>query len=138
MIHSIDIAELNNRLKGGASTTLLDVRRKADAEASPQCIGGAAYRDPEQIEEWIKELKPKRWKFPQNPYANTDYTAYTLEWGEVKAGIGSVSAGVAPRFQLGTIPVLDVLQMWNLRETVSDELPRQAKRGVRSSGGRFL
>jgi uncharacterized protein len=56
MTHSIDIAELNNRLKGGASITLLDVRRKTDAEANPQCIGGAVYHDPEKIEGWVKGL----------------------------------------------------------------------------------
>ena len=56
MTTSIDMAELNNRLKGGEAITLLDVRRKADAEANPQCIGGAVYRDPEKIEEWVKGL----------------------------------------------------------------------------------
>lgn len=56
MTTSIDIAELKNRLKGGGTITLLDVRRKADADADPRSIAGAAYRNPEKINEWVKEL----------------------------------------------------------------------------------
>ncbi|MGA6927368.1 MAG: HDIG domain-containing metalloprotein [Desulfosarcina sp.] len=47
---------MNNRLKGVESITLLDVRRKADADADPRCIAGAAYRNPEQVDAWIKDL----------------------------------------------------------------------------------
>jgi len=53
---SIDIAELNNRLKDAEPITLLDVRRKADANGDPRCIAGAAYRNPEKMDAWIKEL----------------------------------------------------------------------------------
>ncbi len=63
----------------------------------------------------VGDLKPKRFRFPQNPYGNTSsFTAYTLEWGETKIGLGSVSTGVVPRVQVGTAPVLDVLQVWNI------------------------
>jgi rhodanese-related sulfurtransferase len=37
--------------------TILDVRRKADFEADTQMIPGAAYRDPERVEEWSKDLR---------------------------------------------------------------------------------
>ena len=56
MTTSIDVAELNNRLQGSEPMTLLDVRRKADADADPRSIAGAAYRNPEKIDEWVKEL----------------------------------------------------------------------------------
>lgn len=56
MTHSIGINELNQRLSGPDPMVLLDVRRKADAEADPQCISGAVYRDPEKIDAWVKEL----------------------------------------------------------------------------------
>lgn len=60
------------------------------------------------------ELEPKRHRFPQNPYANTSsFTAYTLEWGETKIGLGSVSTGVLPRVQLGTAIALDAVGVWN-------------------------
>lgn len=61
----------------------------------------------------VKELQPKRWKLPQNPYAQTDFTAYTLEWGEVKIGLAAITVGVLPRVQLGTAPILDVLKVPN-------------------------
>lgn len=56
MTTSIDINELSKRLSSGGQVTLLDVRRQADADADPRCIAGAAYRNPEQIDEWIKGL----------------------------------------------------------------------------------
>jgi uncharacterized protein len=56
MTTSIDISELKNWLKGSEPITLLDVRRKADADADPHCIAGAVYRNPEKIESWIKEM----------------------------------------------------------------------------------
>jgi rhodanese-related sulfurtransferase len=36
--------------------TLLDVRRKADYQAHPNTIKGAVWRDPEKIDEWVKQL----------------------------------------------------------------------------------
>ncbi len=61
----------------------------------------------------LAELKPKRHRFPQNPYAQTDFTAYTLEFGEAKVGLASVTYGLAPRVQVGTSPVLDILGVYN-------------------------
>ena len=60
--------------------------------------------------EW---LEPQRRDLPQLPHAQTDFTAYTLEWGETKVGLASVSVGVLPHTQLGTIPVLDGLGVFN-------------------------
>jgi hypothetical protein len=57
----------------------------------------------------------KRGRQPQDPYANTNsYSAYTVEWGEVKVGVGSITVGVLPRLQLGTSPALDVLGVPNI------------------------
>lgn len=64
-------------------------------------------------EDQLKELKPKRWKFEQNPYASVDFTAYTLEWGEAKIGLGGVSYGIAPRVQIGTNPIFDAVGVFN-------------------------
>jgi hypothetical protein len=61
-----------------------------------------------------RELAPKRHKYPQNPYGNTaSYTAYTLEPGEAKIGLGAVQVGVLPRFQVGTVPLLDLVGVFN-------------------------
>lgn len=56
MAKSIDPQELNSRLTSAETPTLIDVRRKTDYEASPEKIPGATWRDPEKIEDWIKDL----------------------------------------------------------------------------------
>lgn len=58
---------------------------------------------------------PRRATLPQDPYSNnSSYTAYALEWGEAKLGVGSIQAGIAPRIQLGTAPMLDLIGALNL------------------------
>jgi len=76
MTTSIDIAELNNRLKGGEPITLLDVRRKADADDDPRYIAGAAYHDPEKIYEWVKTLP-----------AGKPAVVYCVKGGSVSQGV---------------------------------------------------
>lgn len=46
---------------------------------------------------------------PVHARGQTDFTAYTLEWGEVRLGLKNSGIGVLPRTQLTTQPVLDVL-----------------------------
>ncbi|MDP6933893.1 MAG: hypothetical protein QGG40_13295 [Myxococcota bacterium] len=62
----------------------------------------------------FKWLKPKRGRLPQNPYGQTDFTAYTLELGEVKIGVASITAGVLPGVQIGTVPALFALGVPNV------------------------
>ena len=50
MTSSIDIHTLNKMLGAGDAPVLLDVRRKADYEATPQKIAGARWCDPENID----------------------------------------------------------------------------------------
>lgn len=54
----------------------------------------------------LKKFKPSRNLLPQNPRGQTDYTAYTLEWGEVELGLTYVSIGVLPGVQVSTVPAL--------------------------------
>jgi len=58
-------------------------------------------------------LQPARRRLPSNDRAQTDFTAYTLEWGETKLGLASITVGALPRTQIGTVPVLDALQVPN-------------------------
>ncbi len=46
---------------------------------------------------------------PVHARGQTDFTAYTLEWGEVRLGLRSSGVGVLPRTQVTTQPLLDVL-----------------------------
>jgi len=52
---SISPEELKKILEKG-SVLLLDVRRKADYDADPGTIPGAAWRNPEQVEAWSQEI----------------------------------------------------------------------------------
>ena len=60
MADSIDIAGLKNLIKGPFAPIILDVRRKADIEASPYKIHGAIWRDPDRINDWSTELSVGR------------------------------------------------------------------------------
>ncbi|MEQ1570087.1 MAG: hypothetical protein ABMA64_30920 [Myxococcota bacterium] len=71
-------------------------------------------------------LRPRRGRFPQDPYANTaSYTAYTLEPGETRLGPASVTVGLTRRLQVGTAPLLDVVGAvnGNLKANVTREGP---------------
>ena len=60
MTSSINIHTLNKMIGTGNAPVLLDVRRKADYEATPQKITGATWCDPENIDRWVKDLPSGR------------------------------------------------------------------------------
>ena len=64
-------------------------------------------------EEQHDYLEPKLHRLPPEPYNQTDFTAYTLEWGEFKIGAANVSVGVLPRVELGTSVIMDTLGIPN-------------------------
>jgi uncharacterized protein len=83
MADSINPQELKKRLAGAEAPTLIDVRRKTDYEADPKKIAGAVWRDPEKIEDWVKDLP-----------AGAPAVVYCVKGG-------SVSQSVADRLQKG-------------------------------------
>jgi rhodanese-related sulfurtransferase len=50
--------ELQDKLIQNTKICVLDVRRKADYEKSPETIAGATWHDPEKVAEW-RETLPK-------------------------------------------------------------------------------
>ena len=58
-------------------------------------------------------LKPSPHHLPQNPYGHIDFTAYALEWGEVQVGLANIHAGILPRVQVGTSPLLNAIGLYN-------------------------
>ena len=64
-------------------------------------------------EEQHEFLEPRLHLLPPEPYNQTDFTAYTLEWGEFKIGAANLSVGVLPRVELGTSVIMDVLGIPN-------------------------
>ncbi len=68
---------------------------------------------PQLTDSQIKWLRPRRHLMGQRPRAQNDFTAYSLEWGEVKVGLAKTTMGVLPRVQVGTVPVLWGLNVQN-------------------------
>ncbi len=54
----------------------------------------------------VRWLKPKATALPPNPHATTDFTAYTLQPGELKVGLLTVGAGILPNVQVTAMPAL--------------------------------
>ena len=68
---------------------------------------------PELTDAQLEEFRPKRSRLPQNPYDSSDFSAYTLEWGEARVGLLGIGVGVLPRVEVGTVPLLDAIGVWN-------------------------
>jgi hypothetical protein len=68
---------------------------------------------PQLTDSQIKWLRPRRHLMGQMPRAQNDFTAYSLEWGEVKVGLAKTTLGVLPRVQVGTVPTLWALNVQN-------------------------
>lgn len=112
----MDIARDSGAQRTALEVTGLDLDQ-AETSDDPLFPGTEEVTElgPTLTKEQLSDLKPKRHKFPQNPYGNTSsFTAYTLEFGETKIGPGSVNVGILPRVQVGTVPVLDVVTVFNV------------------------
>lgn len=79
-----------------------------------------AAETPAEIAEALPLARPGRRRLPPDPRGQVDYTAYTLDAGEVRLSAWSVGMGVAPRLQVTTVPALDAVEVpngrarWNL------------------------
>jgi hypothetical protein len=70
---------------------------------SPEAMASA--EDPGVVSRrQLDGYEPKRSRLPNHPYTHTDFTAYSLEWGEARVGLGQMRAGILPRTQVGTVP----------------------------------
>ena len=75
--------------------------------------------DTQLTKEQIRWLKPTRGKLPQNPYQHVDFTAYTLEWGEIQLGLNQTSIGILPRTQVGTQVLLNAVGIYNANAKIN-------------------
>lgn len=62
----------------------------------------------------LRYLRPSPFHLPPNPRGQVDFTAYTLEWGEVKLGLANITIGLLPHVQVGTSVPLDALGIANV------------------------
>ncbi|WP_319585962.1 rhodanese-like domain-containing protein [uncultured Desulfobulbus sp.] len=60
MEKSLTAVELVNLLAAGKDFTLLDVRRKEDFDKAPETIGGAQWKNPVDMDQWIQTLPEQR------------------------------------------------------------------------------
>ncbi len=79
--------------------------------STPLLIDTSGAEDPGTLStEQADWLKPRLGLLPPNPRAQTDFTAYVLEWGEIKIGLTNIQLGVLPGLQAGTS-----LPLWAFR-----------------------
>jgi len=76
MTTSITSAELKDTLTAKNNVCVIDVRRKADFEISPETIAGAVWHDPEKVEEWSKTLP-----------SNQELVVYCVKGGSVSQSV---------------------------------------------------
>lgn len=93
MSTSITKAELKDKLTNN-TVCLLDVRRKADYEKSPEMIVGAIWHDPENVEEWSQTLP-----------SDQDLVVYCVKGGSVSQSVADTLRKSRPdvRFLAGGI-----------------------------------
>lgn len=105
LVSEAGVGRVALEVAGVETTTTEDTLFPGQAE-----LGGVAVTqlDSGLTADQLRQLKPKRHRFPQNPYASTDFTAYTVERGETRVGLFNVQHGVLPRTQVGTVPLLDL------------------------------
>jgi rhodanese-related sulfurtransferase len=60
MANSMTLQELKALMGSDRQPALFDVRRKADFEVAPKKIGGAAWLDPEKVDEWGDQIPQDR------------------------------------------------------------------------------
>ena len=82
MADTIDVQELAQQLAKNPRITVLDVRRKADFEQSPQKIRGARWHDPEAIGEWLDAVPKDR-----------EVVVYCVKGGSVSQSVTDRLAG---------------------------------------------
>lgn len=76
MTTTITPAELKDSLTANNNICVIDVRRKADFEKSPETIAGAVWHDPEKVEEWSKTLP-----------GNQEVVVYCVKGGSVSRSV---------------------------------------------------
>lgn len=94
MTTSITPAELKDALTQRKKVRVLDVRRKADFDRSPETIPGADWHDPEKVEEW-RGTMPK----------DQDLVVYCVKGGTVSQSVAAALQESHPgvRFLAGGI-----------------------------------
>ena len=79
MSTAITSVQLKDTLTANNDVCVIDVRRKADFEKSPDTIVGAVWHDPEKVEEWSKTLP-----------SNQELVVYCVKGGSVSQSVADM------------------------------------------------
>ena len=88
------------------------------APAAPAIDLSKAEAAPTLSAKVLRFFKPSPFHLPANPRGQIDFTAYTLEFGEVKLGVSNITIGILPHVQVGTSVPLDVLGIPNVQAKI--------------------
>jgi len=87
----------------------------ADSSKAPPVDLSQAEAAPTLDKKVLRWLKPSPFHLPPNPRGQIDFTAYTLEFGEVKLGVSNMTIGILPHVQVGTSVPLDIIGIPNVQ-----------------------
>ena len=76
MTTAITSVQLKDAITANNDVCIIDVRRKADFEKSPETIAGAVWHDPENVAEWSKTLP-----------SNQELVVYCVKGGSVSQSV---------------------------------------------------
>ena len=99
-------------------STPSDAPADAPAESPPLPDLSAATPAPTIDKRKLRLFKPSPFHLPAYPRSQVDFTAYTLEFGEVKLGVSNITVGILPHVQAGTSVLLDVLGIPNVQAKI--------------------
>ena len=116
--------------------TAIDSAPEGEELLSPEQMAAAA-AVPEVSRAQIEWLRPRLRKLPPNPRAQVDYTAYTLDFGEVRIGLSNTQIGILPRTQVGTNLPLNLLGIQNANVKVNPLRLGRMDLAVQGSGYRY-
>ena len=88
MSAAITSRELKDTLAKNSNVRVIDVRRKADFDKSPETIAGAVWQDPEKVAEWSKALAKDQ-----------GVVVYCVRGGSVSQGVATALEASHPKVQ---------------------------------------
>jgi hypothetical protein len=113
----------------------------SETQAGPELLSpdqmAEAAAVPEVSRAQIEWLRPRLRKLPPNPRAQVDYTAYTLDFLEVRLGLSNTQIGVLPRTQVGTNLPLNLLGVQNANLKVNPLRLGRVELALQGSGYRY-
>ena len=95
MSKSITATELGKLLQEKSDLVIVDVRRKPDYEADKEVLPGAVWRDPEQVEQWRKDLPEQKQIVIYCVRGGSVSQSVSKRLSDAKANVSIIEGGMA-------------------------------------------